>query len=279
MATRAELRTRLRYRLGLGVVSAVEEERLNEALNSGISRAVSDGVPGLSHDTFIGSVSGDLSLTTAVISVAGTTATLDSENPITNRVYPHDILVVDVSGTQTKFLIRDVKDANEVELGSVAPTAYSGGSSSKIVRRSIALPTTGQVVSVFRLDASAKTARLAYEPLWAHHDPFEPGTAKYFEQRFSETQDKSFISLWPAPAVGDQFTIVQTRCVSRLTADSGTLKFPEEALDAVIERARLAYLTWTGSDSVGATLATQAVQDSSDSLKNSANSAQIYTKQ
>ena len=280
MATKTALLTRLKRRLGLGVVSSVEEERLGEALNSGIARAISDKVPGLSHDTFVGSVSGDLSLTTAVISVGGTTATLASENPVSNRVYPHDILVVDVSGTETKFLIRDVKDTDEVELGSIAPTAYSGGSSSKIIRRSIPLPTTGQIISVYRLGSTSKTTRLAYEPFYAHHDPYDTGTAKYFEQRFSETQNKSFISLWPAPAVTDQFTIVQARYVSRLDSDSDTLVFPEEALDAILERARLAYLTWVGTHApttVG--MAIEAVRDSTDSLKNSSNAEQIFIKQ
>jgi hypothetical protein len=281
MATKAELRTRLKRRLGFAVVSSVEDERLGEALNSGIARAISDKVPGLSHDIFQGSVSGELALTTAVISAGGTTVTLDSQNPITYRVYPHDIIVVDVSGTETKFLIRDTKDANEVDIGTPSPAAYSGGSASKVIRRSIPLPTTGQIVEVFRVGSTGRTSKLVYEPLYAHSDPFETGTPKFFEQRYSETHGKSFISLWPAPTSStDQFTIIQTRAVERLDSDSDTLLFPEEALDAILERARLAYLSWAGTSlPVKASLAMEAVKDSSDSLKNTSNATQIFTKQ
>ena len=280
MATKAELRTRLKRRLGFAVVSSVEDERLGEALNAGIARAVSDRIPGLSHDIFQGSVSGELGLTSATIGVGATTATL-SDDPVAARVYPHDILVVDVSGTQTKLLIRDAKDTDEVELGAPSPLAYSGGADSKIIRRAIPLPTTGQIVSVFRVNSDGRTRRLVYEPLYAHSDPFETGTPRYFEQRYSETQGASFISLWPAPTDStDQFTIVQTKAFLRLDDDSDTLLFPEEALDAILERARLAYLTWAGTSlPLKASLTMDAVKDSSDSLKNTSNATQIFTKQ
>ena len=280
MATRSDLRTRLQRRLGLGVVSAIEQERLNEALNSGIARALSDGIPGVSHDTFIGSVGGDLALATAVIAAGGTTATLNL-NPKTSNVYPHDILEVNVSGTTTKFIIRDVVDTDKVDIGAAATTALSGGSDSKIIRRAVMLPTSGQVISVYRTSSSGTATRLAYEPLIAQRRPFDTGTPKYFEQRYSMIQDASFLSLWPAPTSStDQFTVVQTRFVTRLTADGDTLAFPEEALDAILERARLAYITWVGTHApTKVALASDAIRDSADSLKNSSTSNQVFTKQ
>ena len=287
MATRSDLRTRLQRRLGLGVVSALEQERLNEALNSGIARAISDGVPGLSHDAFVGSVYGEFVTTGTVTASAGATSfrfTESADNPITANVYPHDILSVVDSGVTTKFLIRDTKDADEVDIGAPVPKTYTGaGTSSTVIRRAIPLPTTGQVVGVYRHSGSEtpKTTRLSYEPLYAHQNPYKTGTPKYYEQRYSETQAKSFVSLWPAPTDNtDQFTIVQTRFVSRLTADSDTLLFPEEALDAILERARLAYITWAGTHApTKVALASDAVRDSADSLKNTANSNQVVVKQ
>lgn len=284
MATKAELRTRLQRRLGLGVVSSVESERLGEALNSGIARALSDGVPGLSHDLFVGSVYGALATsgTGADVSAGGTTFTL-GVNPLTGKVFPHDILNVVESGTTTKFLIRDVKDADEVDVGSPVPKAYNGDTNSTITRRAIELPSTGQVVGVWRHSGSdtPRAVRLAQEPLFAHADPYKTGTPRFYEQRFSENQGASFISLWPAPTSNtDQFTIVQTRFIARLDSDSDTLIFPEEALDAVLERARMAYITWVGTHaSTKVALASEAVRDSADSLKNTANSNQVMVKQ
>lgn len=283
MATKAELRTRLQRRLGLGVVSAVESERLGEALNSGIARALSDGVPGLSHDTFVGSVYGAFDLDSAVTASTGLTTFTVVGNPLTAKVFPHDILNVVVSGSTTKFLIRDVKDANEVDVGSPVPLTYSGDTNSSITRRAIELPSTGQVVGVWRHSGSdtPRAVRLAQEPLFAHADPFKTGTPRFYEQRFSENQGASFISLWPAPTSNtDQFTIVQTRFITRLDSDSDTLTFPEEALDAVLERARMAYITWVGTHaSTKVALASDAVRDSADSLKNTANSNQVMVKQ
>jgi len=287
MATRSDLRTRLQRRLGLGVVSAVEQERLNEALNSGVARAISDGVPGLSHDSFVGSVYGEMALTggaTVTASLGNTTFTfVGGDNPLTSHVYPHDILQVVDSGTTTQFLLRDVKDANEVDIGAPVTQAYTGDDTSTIIRRSIPLPTTGQVVGVYRHSGGSapSTARLAYEPLWAHQNPYRTGTPKSYEQRYSEGQSKSFISLWPAPvAITDQFTVVQTRFVTRLDDDADELLFPEEALDAILERCRLAYMTWAGTHApTKVALATEAVRDSTDSLKNSSNANQVFVKQ
>ena len=74
MATRSDLRTRLQRRLGLGVVSAVEEDRLNEALNSGLSRAEADNIPGLNRWEMTGAVLGQLDLTDVTLTQHSATA-------------------------------------------------------------------------------------------------------------------------------------------------------------------------------------------------------------
>ena len=287
MATLATLRTRLKRRLGLAVVSAAEQSRLGEALNSGIARAISDGVPGLSHDTYIGATYGTLGLTDCTVTANSSTVTSincdgATDNIVTHSVFPHDILVVDVGGTQTKFLIRDVLRDVELDIGSPAVASLEGGTDSYIIRRSIKLPSTGQVISVHRLGSSNKTTQLTADPMWALVEPFKTGTSsRYYEQRYSETQGSSFLSIWPAPDDATiQYVITQTRFKAEMTSDSDELKYPEEALDAVLERARLAYLTWKGTaDQVDAAMTGQAVRDTADSLKNSSNAEQIFTKQ
>ena len=281
MATRTALRTRLQNRLGLGVVSAVEQDRLDEALNAGIGRAISDGVPGLAHDVLTGTPFGELALTSVAVTADSSDVVLVGANPTTTHVMPHDILVVDVGGTETKFLIRDVKDANEVNIGVVATASLSGGSDSKIIRRSLPLPTAGQVISVYRHSTKGgNTRQLVYEPISALRQPFKTGTPAFFEQRYSRVTNTSFISLWPAPDDTNQYTVVQTRFGSTLSTDGAELQFPEEAIDAILERARWAYLVWIGNvGQVDATLSNQAVRDVSDVLKNTSNKSQVFVKE
>ena len=72
---------------------------------------------------------------------------------------------------------------------------------------------------------------------------------------------------------------IRDRFKTVLDEDSDTLSFPEEALDAVIERARNAYITWSGAanaDDLSASF--RAVRDTSDAIKNSSNAKQIFYK-
>ena len=222
-----------------------------------------------------------MSLGTAVTAVGSSTLTIAGADAEASKVMPHDIITVDVSGSQTKFLVRDVLSTTTIDVGIPATVALSGGSASVIERRALILPTSGQVISIYRVNASGKASRLSYDPLIAQRDPFETGTPKYFEQRYSTEQGTSFVSLWPASTDNtEQFTVVQTRFLSRLDSDSDTLAFPEEALDAILERARLAHITWAGTHApTKVALATEAIRDSADSLKNSSTSNQIIVKQ
>ncbi len=276
MATRSDLRTRLQRRLGLGVVSSVEEDRLNEALNSGVARAVSDGVPGLTYATFIGSVLGSLSLTTAAAAARSATVTMHASTTLlTEKVMPHDILTFDTAGTQ--YLVQDVLTNTTLNIGALAPATIAAEAAT-ITRRSLILPSTGQVISV--TPEGNNSAGLTREPLIARREPFKTGTPRYFEQRYSENQSSSFISLWPAPtSTAKQFTIQQAQFKTRLTSDSDTLPFPEEVLDAILERARDAYLVWSGAANQNdLTASYRALRDTSDALKNSANARQTFYK-
>lgn len=280
MATRADLRSRLKRRLGLGVVSAVEQERLNEAINSGLARAETDNIPGLNRWEMTGGVLGRLDVTTATTTQHDATVGISGANVQNEKVHPRDILVlVEADGTTHKFLIEDVAGTNQIRLGIPANRDISGGDDSYIIRRSIELPSTGQIVSI--LPVGAKIADgLAREPDLALRDPFKEGTPRYYEQNFSDLHNVSSVSLWPAPTDTTlQWTVTQTQYKPRLANDSDELEYPEEVLDAVLERARDCYLTWTGAANQNdLTASFRALRDTSDALKNSNNPKQIFYK-
>ena len=285
MAQLSALRTRLQRRLGLGVVSGVEADRLDEALNSGIARALSDGVPGLA-DTFVGSVPGTLTMGTADVTADSTSVVFTgiSATALTTTVMPNDILVVDVAGAKTKFLIHNVVDGTHVDIGVPASVSLSGGGASVIERRSLILPSTGQVVSI-QPESGNRGEGLAREPDVAKRNPFATGTARFFEQHYIDSTPltspaTSFASLWPAPTDNTaQFVVSQSQFNTRLTADADDLPFPEEVLDAILERARDCYMVWGGAANQNdITASYRAIRDSSDALKNSSNPKQIYYK-
>lgn len=57
------------------------------------------------------------------------------------------------------------------------------------------------------------------------------------------------------------------------------MPFPEEVLDAILERARDAYLVWSGAANQNdLTASYRALRDTSDALKNSANARQTFYK-
>ena len=280
MATRSDLRTRLQRRLGLGVVSAVEEARLNEAINSGLSRAETDNIPGLNRWEMTGSILGRLDLTSATVSEHSATVTVAGVHVQNDRVHPRDILVVvEADGTETKFLIEDVSGSYNVLLGIPANRAITGTSDSYIIRRTIELPSTGQIVSILPVNGNSGDG-LAREPGHALRRPYAEGTPKYYEQNFSDLHDTSSVSLWPAPTDTTlQWTVTQTQYKPRMASDSDSLEYPEEVLDAILERARDCYLTWTGAANQNdLTASYRALRDTSDALKNSSNPKQIFYK-
>ena len=272
MATRSELRTRLQRRLGLGVLSAVEQERLNEAINSGLARALSDDVPGISSSMFVGSPLGSLAVNATATALSASVAV--TGNMLVAEVMPHDILTFDTAGTQ--YLIKDVLTSTTLSIGVPAVASISSEGAT-ITRRSLMLPSTGQVSAVISTSGGDALTR---EPSLAHRDPFKTGTPRFYEQRHSEAQSASFISLWPAPTDSTkQFTVRQSQFKTQLTSDSDTLAFPEEVLDAVLERARGCYLVWTGAANQNdLTASYRALRDTSDALKNSSNAKQIFYK-
>ena len=270
------IKTRLQNRLGFGSVSTTLSNQLNEAWKAGLARAFSDGIPGLQRDTFTGTTFGEVTnylVHDAGIQAADTTITLDTGTSlVTDKVALQDILEVD----SKKYLIRDVTSATVLALGApIGPDMFSNNDTTKIIRRSIQLPSAGSVVGVKLKDGR----QLAYEPRNALFDPYETGDPLFFEQRYSTSQDKSYLILYPAPTSATVVTIIQNRDVTSDLTDE-IFEGPEEALDAILERAVLAFKTWQGqTDSVEATLATSAVRDTANQLQDASSPLKIFVRE
>jgi len=267
----------LKRRLGLGVVSDVETARLNEALQSGLYRALVDGVPGLAYDVYSAAVPGEQPLTACTGTKLNATVNCSSSGD-SIQISPQDIIVCDESGTTTKFLIRKQSTSFAFDIGYLLERDYAGGAASKIIRRSIVLPTTGQVTAVYR-GTGQRRSMLQFDPMLARRDPFATGSPEYFEQRYDDYNARSFVSLWPAPSETERFTVVQMESDLQMSDDTHELNWPEAALDAILERARMAWLTWCGTaNQIKASMAISAVNDTADALSNTSNTKQIYTK-
>ena len=270
------IKTRLQNRLGFGSVSTTLSNQLNEAWKAGLARAFSDGIPGLQRDTFTGTTFGEVTnylVNDAGIQAADTTITLDTGTSlVTDKVALQDILEVD----SKKYLIRDVTSATVLDLGApIGTDMFSNNDTTKIIRRSIQLPSAGSVVGVKLKDGR----QLAYEPRNALFDPYETGDPLFFEQRYSTSQDKSYLILYPAPTSATVVTIIQNRDVTSDLTDE-IFEGPEEALDAILERAVLAFKTWQGqTDSVEATLATSAVRDTANQLQDASSPLKIFVRE
>ena len=266
--TLSTLVTRLQDRLGLGAVSSTEETRLTEAVQAGLQRALVDGIPGLSHEVFTAWTPQDItfgsSATTIGANSSGTAGatTILVENGATGSttgawdfrtdtmgVLPQDILTYVSSGGTRQYLVREVtgftegsgsaEAYNTVDVGApLVDTTGAAAAGTKLIRRGIRLPTSGQVIAVYQVNSSGKTTRLQYSPLHAMDDPFkQSATAQFFEQRWDRTGEegstssaytaRSYVSIWPAPATAanqydgsGQFKIVQARQAPKFSSTS-----------------------------------------------------------
>ena len=190
MVNIATMRGRLEDRLGYGSSSGVLQSQLEEAINAGMARAWADGVRGLQRDVFTGETVGELTtvVKNGASSVGDTTITVKTGDRVASKVAPQDILEV-TSGAQNgdKYIIRDITSTTVLALGAPLTGVIEANATTKIIRRSIELPSAGSIVSVKLKDG----AQLTYEPRNAAFDPYKTGDPLYFEQRYSSQRDKS----------------------------------------------------------------------------------------
>ena len=277
MANLEALRTKLQTRLGLGAVGTVESNRLDEAINSGILRAASDGIPGLLRDVYIAYTYEELSITvsghdadtkTLNTSIGGGTGHDLSDL----KVFPQDIIKLSAA----TLLLRNVlaADPSQVDFGAPYHTSLTADTGT-IVRRSIELPTTGQVIAVRLVDGN----KLEPHAQNAAYAPTDTGAPSYFEQRYDRITDTSHLALYPGPTTSTSLSIIQAKGLSELGSDSANLDMPDAALDAILERALRAYRAWDGGTTPTQLSATEnAVIDTSDQFKNTSNAKQGYVR-
>tara|TARA_R110000824_G_scaffold157541_3_gene330983 strand:- start:2453 stop:3229 length:777 start_codon:yes stop_codon:yes gene_type:complete len=257
---------------------------LNEAIASAYARAVSDGAPGLARLTYIGTTLGDYTAS-GWSGTAGTDFLVISSSSahLTVGIYPGDIAELDGN----KFLVTSLV-ANKIYIGAPLQASISSGTIT-VSRRSVPLASVGHIIRV--ADAANSGSRgtiLSHDPDAVIYKPFEKGsvsTSMVYSQVYDgENTEKSMVQFWPCPPTGERFTIIQSSAADLLDADgdwdsSAAVYFPEPALDAILERARLIYLTWTSEQSqVVAAMAQEAVKDVSDELQNTSNPVQIFRR-
>jgi len=257
MTTVTDLETRLRHRLGLAKTVSLGDSRITEAINSGIARAYADGVPGLTSQVLLGKTYGDLSATITAHSAKSASITINT-NP--EYVFPGDIVTI---GSES-YLIHSVTRSSPYKIDVGIPLESAQTGSITIVRRSIKLPSAGTIYYVTTPDTDV---RLEPHTRVLAEYPTTTGVAKWYVPGYAEDTEESYINLVPAPTEATAICIQCHGYKERITG-STTLNIPEAALDAVLERAREAFLGWSGSISkMEATMAAQATGDTMNQIR------------
>ena len=281
-SSQSQLQTRLARRLGIDTVSTNQGYLLNEAIAAAYGRAVSDGVPGLARRTYVGTALGDYTAS-GWSGTAGNAflAISSSSAHLTVGIYPGDIAELDGN----KFLVDSI-EANKINIGAPLQASISSGTVT-VSRRSIALASAGQIIRVADADnTGSRGTVIGHDPDAVMHRPFETGSISgrtvYSQVYDGKNSEKSILQIWPCPPAAERFIIIQSDAANVLTAAGvwdDSIYFPEPAIDAILERARLIYLTWTSEQSqVVAALATEAAKDVSDELQNTSNPVQIFSR-
>lgn len=197
--TFAALRTRLYARLGVTTASTAEQDLCNEALNAALSKAATAGAPQL-RQVYTGVIPARLSTTVTAHSASSANVTLNS----VLAVYPGDIL--QDTANSTDYIIRTVNSSTKVVGVGIPITGSINGNSVTVIRRSFPLPVNGQVIEIREVNGPRD---IKFDPMAPAKCTTNEGTALYYTQGYAENLAVSYVNLWPAPAAGDQFTIIQ----------------------------------------------------------------------
>lgn len=236
MPTITQLETRLKQRLGLAAVTALATSRVTEAVNAGIARAYADGVPGLAVKVVVGYTAAQLTATISAHSANTASVTVDD----LTEVYPRD--VVDIEGRE--YLVHSVNRTSGVfSVGVPILSAVTG--TVTFTRRSIRLPEAGTVLYVGLIDS---TEDYGLEPNGRAFllGGFNTGTPRCYAVGFAENEAQTYVSLAPAPSAGTAVAVHYLATKDSQLTGNTVLDMPETVVDAVLERARKAYLDWSG---------------------------------
>ena len=268
MTTITDIETRLRHRLGLAKTVALGDSRITEAINSGIARAYADGVPGLTGQTLLGRTYGDLALTVSAHSAGSSILTI---NITPAYVFPGDIATI---GTN-KYLVSSVVVDSPFKIDVGIPIEASvNGSSITVTRRSIQVP-NGTIYYAALPDSDS---HLEPSSRVLAQYPDNTGVPRFYTTGYSEGSQSSYLNLVPAPTSA---TLVSVQCHDFKARSTGstTLNIPEAAIDAILERARLAYLGWSGSISqTEASMALQSTTDTQNQIRAVGSDRAVRTK-
>jgi hypothetical protein len=235
---RSELRTRFQNRIGLTNVLTAEADAQNELLDAAVSRAIADGAPGLTTDMMVGESLGSLAVTLTTAAAGSATVTASGATLQSDRVCPGDILTT-ASGDE--YLIRAVPSEETLDLG--IPLAAADAGAASILRRSLCLPSAGQVLAV---TPEGSDRGLHRETGLVHKYALVEGTPRYITQGWDQDAKRSFLSFWPAPGGGKRYTISMSRVLDMLDSDSSDLGLPQAAVDAILDRLYVLWLTYSG---------------------------------
>lgn len=271
MTTISDIETRLKHRLGLAKTVALGDSRITEAINSGIARAYADGVPGLTGQTLLGRTYGDFTTAVATHHAGEGTITITTE-PI--NVFPGDILTVGSDSYLIAETLTTSGPTYTIDLGIPIETHYENGATVTIIRRSIKVP-NGTIYYAALPDSDS---HLEPSSRVLAQYPDNTGVPRFYATGYSEGSQSSYLNLVPAPTSA---TLVSVQCHDfkvRSTGDT-TINIPEAAIDAILERARQAFLGWSGSISkMEATMVGQSTGDTQNQIRAVGSDRSVRTK-
>lgn len=258
------LETRLQNRLGFTSLSTLQSTQLREALNSAVSRVLTDGAPGL-HRTFISCSLGEYTASDTVTMTAGNDYldTDATEDFAAAGVLPGDILIL--NGTRN-LLVHRIEPATPTRIytGSRLDQTYAAVTLT-IWRRSLRLPTSGAVTDVRYAGSNRK---LIYDLHALSKAPFIRGSGQSFIQsNDAEGSGARFIALVPCPNEVSDFVITQAYDIERLTDDAENFELPDGVTDVVLARALATYRAWTSNDQIEQVTADKESMDADDQLR------------
>ncbi len=257
------LETRLKNRLGLATTVAIGDSRILEAMNAGISRAYSDGVPGLTARTVNGYIYSEF-LDTIAAHTAETSALTFTSTP--SYIFPGDVLTV----SSKDYLVHTVDRTTKIVDVGIPIEASQATNAVTVKRRSIAVPdSTVYGVRVGDSVYEASTRVLLFEGV--------DRTGAYTVGYSAETGE-TYVSISPAPTEGTEITVMLRGLKDRV-GSSDSLDMPEAVFDAILERARDAYLAWSGDvGRVEAATARSKVEETNDQLTGSSKAREVSVR-
>jgi len=257
------LETRLKNRLGLATTVAIGDSRVLEAMNAGISRAYSDGVPGLTARTVNGYIYSVFTDTIAA-HTAATSALTFTTTPA--YIFPGDVLTVDGKD----YLVHTVNRTTKVVDVGIPIEASKAAEAVSVKRRSIKIPDS----SVYEVMVNSTIYEPSTRVVLFEGTDRTPGHIVGYSAETGET----YINLSPAPSAGTEVTVMLRGLKSRV-GSSDLLDMPEAVFDAILERARDAYLSWSGDiGKIEAGMAASKVNETGDQLTGSSGSRGVRVR-